>query len=350
MKITWLGIVSIIPLLAACNSGAIDISSSSVSKDQLDTIANNINQKYPDAPDWLKQKAAEAAVREIENLVFVKGGTFEMGDFRAPCEIPSRTNKRIDWTPEAKCLSSPTSVQNGSVHLHTVNLDSYSISAYRTRFLDLEWMRYLNGLPVSLDNESERNSYENKNQHIDRESEYYKNTIENYRDSFALTKYWSQAKDYCDWLNNIAEIPFVLPSEAQWEYAARNRGKKVYYATNTGYLQLKEGRYYSQQENRYIEYKNSEVNTERYNPRGGLYPPNSLGIYDMNSGLREWVNDWYSRNYYEESPTKNPPGPKSGKFKVTRGRDMTFSREMGKPDYYTVGFRCAVNATSQILN
>lgn len=343
MKITWLGIVSLIPLLAACNSGAIDISSSSVSKEQLDTIANNINQKYPDAPDWLKQKAAEAAVREIENLVFVKGGTFEMGDFRAPCEIPSRTNKRMDWTPEAKCLSSIVSSQTGSKYLHTVTLDDYSISKHRTRFSDLESMRKLNKLPISMDTIQYVNGKWN-HEKIDRESDEYKETINTYKNSFALTIDWKQANKYCTWLKDITNLPFSLPTEAQWEFAARSRGKKLYYPTNNGYLQHTEDQYFDKNQGIYIEYKEEDANNKRSSTRYGLFSPNPLGIYDMTSSFPEWVNDWYSEDYYTSSPKVNPRGPDSGLTKVLRGKGMTFTRLKGDIEFYVASFRCSTSS------
>ena len=111
MKNRWLGMACVLPLLVACNneSSAIKVSSETVSQKQIDTIVSNVNELYPEATSKQKQKAAETVVRAIEELVFVEGGSFEMGDFGAPCEVPSRTPNRMDWSPDVQCLSSPSS-------------------------------------------------------------------------------------------------------------------------------------------------------------------------------------------------------------------------------------------------
>jgi len=109
---------------------------------------------------------------------------------------------------------------------------------------------------------------------------------------------------YCEWLTNKTGNYYTLPSEAQWEYAARG-GQK-----SKGYL-------YSGSNNPdeitvYIEYMSS------------VYPvaqtkPNELGIYDMSSNVYEWCLDWYSEDYYKSSEILNPKGPDNGRYRVIRG-------------------------------
>ncbi|TOO97948.1 hypothetical protein CGH27_22475, partial [Vibrio parahaemolyticus] len=79
MKNRWLGMACVLPLLVACNSenSAIPVSSETVSQKQIDTIVSNINKLYPEATQEQKLKAAKTVVRAIEELVFVKGGSFE---------------------------------------------------------------------------------------------------------------------------------------------------------------------------------------------------------------------------------------------------------------------------------
>lgn len=158
MKNRWLGMACVLPLLVACNreSSAIPVSSETVSQKQIDTIVSNINKLYPEATQEQKLRAAKTVVRAIEELVFVEGGSFEMGDFGAPCEIPSGTPNRMDWSPDVQCFSSPNTGETGAYNLHKVTLDSYSIAKFETRFVDMEWMRWINELPVAEDDSRDR--------------------------------------------------------------------------------------------------------------------------------------------------------------------------------------------------
>ncbi|GEK13087.1 formylglycine-generating enzyme family protein [Aliivibrio fischeri] len=348
MKNKWLGFACLLPLLSGCNDAHSSISASSdtVSKQQIDTIITNINKQYPDASNELKQNALNTAVRAIENLVFVKGGSFEMGDFGAPCEIPSRTRNRIDWSPDVQCLSSFFSVETGTNNLHKVTLNSYSIAAYETTTLDMEWMRQINELPVADDNLSDGSI-------VKRNSEKYQRLLKYRNNRSTKTKEWQEAKSYCQWLGNVTVLPFDLPTEAQWEYAARNRGEKKYFATNNGYRQLKGSNYYNPNSGYYIEYNDKDVNAStELESYVGQWPANPLGIYGMSNNISEWVNDWYSTSYYQKSPKNDPKGPKSGVKKVIRdgANTMTFVRlpSVLKKEFYSPGtsFRCALQQTS----
>ncbi|MCK6265869.1 formylglycine-generating enzyme family protein [Vibrio sp. ZSDE26] len=350
MKNRWLVVIVLAPAIGACSDAnwANKLSSDSVSQEQIETISNNIEKLYPDANDELKYKAADVAVRAIENLVFVEGGSFEMGDFGAPCEIPSGTVHRMDWSPDAECLSSPTSVETGAANLHKVTLDSYSISAYLTSFIDMEWMRKINNLPVAADKYHDSELIESGR--ISRSSSDYKHLLDVRSDQVARAKEWQEAKDYCLWIGDITGLSFDLPTETQWEYAARSRGKNYYFSTNNGYLQLSEGQYFDPKSGYYISYEEDEVNARNFGERTfiGQYPPNPLGIYGMTNQTSEWINDWYSPDYYSNSPEHNPQGPKTGTKKVMRdgaGTTMTFSRLYAKPildQYFIVSYRCAL--------
>ncbi|MGF1899405.1 formylglycine-generating enzyme family protein [Aliivibrio sifiae] len=355
MKNKWLGFACLLPLLSGCNdaNSSISASSDTVSKQQIDTIITNINKQYPDASNELKQNALNTAIRAIENLVFVKGGSFEMGDFGAPCEIPSGTVNRIDWSPNVQCLSSPFSTTTGADYLHKVTLNSYSMSKYETSFMDMEWMRQLNSLPVA---DNKWDGYRIlEGEIVQRNSKEYEELISHNINTAAKTKNWQEAKDYCQWLGSVTTLPFDLPTEAQWEYAARSRGEKRYFATNTGYLQFKNSYYIELNSGKNIHYTESEVNADIYDSEKeiGLWPENPLGISGMNNNISEWVNDWFSAEYYLESPENNPKGPKIGKEKVMRdavGTTMTFSRIPMTPEKssYSVrsSFRCSLQQTS----
>jgi len=99
---------------------------------------------------------------------------------------------------------------------------------------------------------------------------------------------------------------FRLPTEAEWEYAARAGQPCVYAGSN----KLKEVGWYDQ---------NSHGETKPV----GLKKPNAWGLYDMSGNVYEWCRDWFSDSYYKEcfdqGVVENPPGPDSGHFRVLRG-------------------------------
>jgi formylglycine-generating enzyme required for sulfatase activity len=208
--------------------------------------------------------------------------------------------------------------------------------------MDMEWMRQINGLPVA-DEDLKTGKI------ISRSSEEYQKDIERFSKSAAPTKHWQEAKDYCIWLGKISDQHFDLPTEAQWEFAARNRGEKVYYATNNGYLQYLGDYYYDPEKKSHIEITEKETNKQTGTEISiGLYPPNPLGIYGMSNGISEWINDWYSSSYYRNSPNLNPTGPASGKEKVLRdagGATMVIDRShepVSLAAYYpNYSFRCS---------
>jgi formylglycine-generating enzyme required for sulfatase activity len=149
---------------------------------------------------------------------------------------------------------------------------------------------------------------------------------------------WHGAKNYCEWLGEQTGLPFDLPTEAQWEYAARSRGKVVPFATDTGLIDR--GRNYP---------------PSIYDPLpAGQFPPNPLGLYDMSGNAFEWVLDWYDPEYYRHAPEHNPRGPEAGIKKVVRGGGVdnspggssTVVRAPGgyhHKSYPGMGFRCVIN-------
>lgn len=127
--------------------------------------------------------------------------------------------------------------------------------------------------------------------------------------------YWQEAKDYCLWLGKITGYPFDLPTEAQWEYAARSRGQFFATATNDGSLVYGQNAPFYEQVGKLAK-QYARTSTRRY--AVGLFPPNPLGLYDMSFMTWEWTNDWYAEDAYEKSSTQDPSGPASGTEKVIR--------------------------------
>jgi len=117
---------------------------------------------------------------------------------------------------------------------------------------------------------------------------------------------WNDAMAFADWMSGTAGRKYRLPTEAEWEYAARSGGRDEKWAGTSSEPDV--GGYAWSKENA----------GDKTNPAGGK-KPNGVGLYDMSGNVFEWVGDWYAPNYYGISPKLNPAGPPDGGEKVLRG-------------------------------
>ena len=112
---------------------------------------------------------------------------------------------------------------------------------------------------------------------------------------------------------------YRLPTDAEWEYAARSGGKKERFAGFSDESELSQYANFCDN-NCEFEWKVEGQNDGYKNTSPvGSYKPNGLGLYDMSGNVWEWINDWYDENYYKISPKDNPKGASEGPFHVLRG-------------------------------
>lgn len=114
---------------------------------------------------------------------------------------------------------------------------------------------------------------------------------------------WHEAVQYCAWLTAQSERTFRLPTEAEWECAAR------------GGLEQKQFPWGDEPPQSLPNYATRwQTGPERV----AQYAPNAFGLYDIGDNVHEWCSDWYDPNYYAVSPARNPQGPEQSPMKPAR--------------------------------
>ena len=128
-------------------------------------------------------------------------------------------------------------------------------------------------------------------------------TIEDRMDHPVVHVSWLDAKAYCDWAGK------KLPTEAQWEYASRGGKRRHIYPW--GSTRNPEGKWLNNIWQGEFPIENTAEDGYRTTAPVESFPANDYGIYDMSGNVWEWVADYYRHDYYANSPRKDPPGPES---------------------------------------
>ncbi len=217
------------------------------------------------------------------DLVYVRGGSFEMGSEKG----------ESDEKP-----------------MHTITLSNYFIGKYEVTVGQFRKFIAATGYKTSADinggsylwNGSQWKLQPGINWEYDALGFKRPETEENHP---VIHVSWTDALEYTKWLSSVTGKAFRLPTEAEWEFAARG----------------------GMSSNGYTFAGSNDINQVAWsldNKSNQTFPvgkkqPNELGIYDMTGNVWEWCNDWYDADYYAKSPSTNPQGSKSGLFKVIRG-------------------------------
>ena len=155
---------------------------------------------------------------------------------------------------------------------------------------------------------------------------------------------FEDALAYCSWLAGKTGSPVRLPTEAEWERAARGslEGKRYPWGDT---LDPECAHFLPQ----------AGLKAERGTAEVGKYPPNGFQLFDMAGNVWEWVSDWYAPNYYSRAQFLNPQGPESGLMRIVRGGAWVNAegrylrcayRHRVPPDTYaySIGFRIAYSS------
>jgi len=187
--------------------------------------------------------------------------------------------------PAGEFIMGSNTDQKDEAPRHNVSLDTYYIGKYEVTVSQFLKFRAATGRTMP-----EQPEWNNKNELP------------------VVNVKWEDAKAYCDWAG------LRLPTEAEWEKAARGTDGRKYPWGNEGSIYL-------------LNTGNPEHPQKGWNKDGyqdtapvGSFPEGAspYGALDMAGNVKEWCNDWYDENYYASSPRSNPQGPATGKYHVLR--------------------------------
>ena len=237
------------------------------------------------APHSDEKESKQAPALPLPDLVVLKGGSFIMG-----CQQSS---------------ACPTD----ELPAHRVQLDSFAITRHEITFAQYDACVAQGGCP-----------------HRPRDQGWGRGQRP------VINVSWHEANSYALWLSQKTGQTWRLPTEAEWEYAAR-AGTTTPYAFGQ--------KISSKQAN--FDFHNKQTQPV------GRYPANGFGLYDMHGNVWEWVSDFYQKDWYRHSPSDNPQGPTSGTSRVFRGGSWMYraielrssERNAYAPDFRSrnVGFR-----------
>jgi len=270
----------------------------------------------------------------LSDMVLIPAGTFQMGD--------SFNEGFEDELP-----------------VHTVTVDSFYMSRYEItngqfcQYLNSSVSIYVsNGIVYGTDNNQPYCDLHNFNSEsqIDYSGSAFSVRAKGGRDMSGdpvVLVSWFGAAAYCNWRSSqerkkvcydindtnwpcdFSKKGFRLPTEAEWEYAARGNlsGKRFPWGDTISHTRANyfswwnEGQPFFTYDVSLTEGHHPDWNDgfSPFTSPAGSFSPNGFWLYDMSGNVWEWCNDWYDSTYYASSPTNNPKGPSNGTYRTVRG-------------------------------
>ncbi len=216
--------------------------------------------------------------------------------------------------PASKFTMGSNDGENDENPVHTVYLDKYYIGKYEVTVN--QFRKFVNSTGYKTDAEKAGGAYI-YDDGVKKTDANWNNPYFIQADNSPVTYVsWNDAKTYCDW------VGLRLPTEAEWEKAARGTDGRSYpWGNSWDGNKCNHGSSLSP-------YIDASDGYEKISPVGsfpsGVSP---YGVYDMAGNVWEWCNDWYGDSYYSISPNTNPAGPSYGTTKVLRGGGWVFNAD-----------------------
>jgi serine/threonine protein kinase/formylglycine-generating enzyme required for sulfatase activity len=132
---------------------------------------------------------------------------------------------------------------------------------------------------------------------------------------------WDDAREFCEWLSRTEGKTYRLPTEAEWEYAARAGTTAGHYGGDRAQDLTQIANYPdASTKSRFPEWHPLETSDGFiFTSPVGQFRPNNFGLYDTLGNVLEWCADWNDNDYYRTSPQDDPPGPSAGRHRIARG-------------------------------
>ena len=229
-----------------------------------------------------------------DNMVFVKGGCFQMGDVFSD-------------------------VASNKKPVHEVCVDDFYMGKYEVTLGEFRGFVKETGYRTEAELQDGCHSWSGKGEEKKKQFNWYNTNFPQTELDPVICISWNNTNEYIKWLNKKEGGRYRLPTEAEWEYAARSGGKAYKYSWGNSGPSGNIADDKAKKELLGISDEQGYNDGYAFTSLVGGFKPNELGLYDMSGNVSEWVADWFDNKYYGISPENNPKGPIDGKCRVIRG-------------------------------